>query len=526
MRDVVAVAQVREGAPVERAEPFPHREQVGQRLARMLEVRQRSSRRARRPPQRAPRGAPARTCAARSRRRSARAPGRCPRSSRPGRAAARSTTAPPACPPSCETPTSNETRVRVVGFSKISAIDRPSRRPAYVAGTSLHVGGQIEQLAELLGAQIVDARGSRVSTARSLSATSTTDPTGIAVAVDEEPRWSGEPASTSAELGGESMTEAIHDRCHHRLGLVSRQRSVGRAKIDREREALRAGQQRRTVEDVEEHATAEQVARGFLERRLHAPRRRPRRPRRTPGRAGPAGTAARRARPPTMWKPSSGRRARPLPPRPGLRPRGVAPRADAPRRRRRPACRPPARWPNAPGGTGAPRHRRASRMHAELRHQRARTRRWRRRRRTHVRSHASPRRPRPSARTPRAGARRPGRRRAAKTVPASKMRHLLRAASLIASHRVHEPRQEARAQEPLVRLERVRDGHRIGVATRREVVARSEGHQPHLTQPRSHQGVDRPHPESVGSVALRRPARSPARACRSGRSPGAAPPPR
>ena len=40
MRHVVPVAQVREGADPERPEAFAHREQVGERLARVLEVRE------------------------------------------------------------------------------------------------------------------------------------------------------------------------------------------------------------------------------------------------------------------------------------------------------------------------------------------------------------------------------------------------------------------------------------------------------------------------------------------------------
>ena len=46
-------------------------------------------------------------------------------------------------------------------------------------------------------------------------------------------------------------------------------------------------------------------------------------------------------------------------------------------------------------------------------------------------------------------------------------RDLCDAPRLVAGGRVHEPRQEPRAQEALVGLERIRDGHRLGIAAQR-----------------------------------------------------------
>ena len=89
VRDVVAVADVREHGPVERPDALADREEVRERLARMLEVRERVHDRHGRRPARAPRAAPARTSEGRSRRRSGTTPAPCPRSSRRAPAAAR-----------------------------------------------------------------------------------------------------------------------------------------------------------------------------------------------------------------------------------------------------------------------------------------------------------------------------------------------------------------------------------------------------------------------------------------------------
>ena len=69
---------------------------------------------------------------------------------------------------------------------------------------------------------------------------------------------------------------------------------------------------------------------------------------------------------------------------------------------------------------------------------------------------------------------------------------------LIAGRRAHEPRQESRAEEAFVGLERVRDGHRFDIAAHREILGRRERHELYLSKPASDEAVDRPHPEPVG----------------------------
>ena len=59
-----------------------------------------------------------------------------------GRAGARSRTSTTACAPSCSTPTSNETRVRVEGFSKISATDRPASARACAARSAFRAAAR------------------------------------------------------------------------------------------------------------------------------------------------------------------------------------------------------------------------------------------------------------------------------------------------------------------------------------------------------------------------------------------------
>ena len=62
------------------------------------------------------------------------------------------------CAPSSATPTSNDTRVRVDGFSKISATERPWSAFGVRRRVGFHLARQLEESHELRGGQVVDGQ--------------------------------------------------------------------------------------------------------------------------------------------------------------------------------------------------------------------------------------------------------------------------------------------------------------------------------------------------------------------------------
>ena len=130
-------------------EALAQREQVGQRLAGMVQRRERVHHRHRGVLGQLLEHRVLADPARRSRRRSATAPARCPAPTRRGRAAAPRCAAAAPCPPSCEMPTWNETRVRVEGFSNSSATlrSRSGRGPRRARG--LQLDGALDQRSEL-----------------------------------------------------------------------------------------------------------------------------------------------------------------------------------------------------------------------------------------------------------------------------------------------------------------------------------------------------------------------------------------
>ena len=156
VRHVVAVAQVRERAALEPAEPLADREQVGERLARMLEVgqgvddRDRGGRGEDLQPLLLERPQHDRVDVAADSTR----PVSSIVSPRPSCSSVDEITS--GCAPSSATPTSNDTRVRVDGFSKISATERPCEPVGVCGGIGLDLGRQLEQPGELRRGQVVD----------------------------------------------------------------------------------------------------------------------------------------------------------------------------------------------------------------------------------------------------------------------------------------------------------------------------------------------------------------------------------
>ena len=125
-RDVVAVADVGDPQPVERAVGLAQRQQVGERLAGVVARGEHVDDRHRAVRARAPRASRRGPCARRPPRRGARARARCRAAPRRARAAARPSAAPAGGRRARAMPTSKDTRVRVEGFSKISATLRPA----------------------------------------------------------------------------------------------------------------------------------------------------------------------------------------------------------------------------------------------------------------------------------------------------------------------------------------------------------------------------------------------------------------
>ena len=270
------------------------------------------------------------------------------------------------------------------------------------------------------------------------------------------------------------------------------------------------GGQRVAAEDVEQHASAQQVARRFLERRLHgaggdvvgnherqvaADRREPRRRRAPRPCRRRSGSRARRhrARPP-----------RPAPSRSSCRdhPR-VQLAHDAHRRVAGQHGR------RAPGVERMPgRHRRATTSARRARPSAPRGPPWRRARRTAGRRRPSPRPPGPAARTRHAGAPRRGRRE-----PEDRARLEERDLPRRRAPGCGRPRAASPGRSRVRRnASSACSGFATGTASAspgRSRGRRAEANEsrPHLAQPGAHQGLDRSRAEARTPAAPRRPAR-------------------
>ena len=482
--------------PGERAQALVHREQVGERLARVLEVRQGVDDRHAAAAAPAPPGAPARRSAARSRRRSGRAPGPCPRSSRRGPAAARSTDSTTACAARWATP-DLERDPRPRGRLLEDQRDRPARRGARVGvGSAFTSAARSSRSASSSGSGR-RRRGSRASTARSLSARRRRKSASSRPGV-RRPRVGG---SAGPELRAEVTPQPLDDRRDDGLALLAGQRPVGRAELDREGQALRARRRAAVPRRRRTARTAEQVAAppprapparrrpatslGDDERQVAADRREPRHVAAATSRAAGAPSSAvelqlaRRDPPVELERLGHAR---------------VQLADDADRARRRSARRPTGR-----GGTGARRASPSDHVPTPQLAIRASS--------TPVASSASNGR---GVGVPRLG-RGPGEReRDLAGVPRTgspsaehradlEERDRAHAAGPVARDRVQQARDEARAQERLVGLQRVRDADRVSaspVSARSVVATRTRASRVSCSPARSR--VSRPARERVG----------------------------
>ena len=174
--------------------------------------------------------------------------------------------------PSCSTPTSNDTRVRVDGFSKIRAIDRPASACACAARSAFRVAGEVEEVGELGRGEVVDAQV--VTHAPESSGTSDRGCRG-AQARSSAPNSARDRSTMAASAGSTSSSVRVRSGARNSSANARLLRPSG---IDP------------ASEDVEQRRSVQELPAGGLHGRLRAlrPARRP--APRTRDLAGPAGT--------------------------------------------------------------------------------------------------------------------------------------------------------------------------------------------------------------------------------------------
>src|SRR5581483_6031725 len=126
---------------------------------------------------------------------------------------------------------SNDTRVRVDGYSKIIATDLPRRRPAKSSGVAFALAARSSSHAS--------SSEERSSIERKSRSTVAVYPAGPGT-VHDRARAAG---VSGPELGPHLASESIDDSGDRLARLLVGEGSVGRAEVHREREALLPGRQ-------------------------------------------------------------------------------------------------------------------------------------------------------------------------------------------------------------------------------------------------------------------------------------------